>query len=390
MQKSRISKKKNIHAPSFIFIILAVLAFISVIGLDYISWRSGKRSYFFAASSEKKKVAPAQETLEQIIQKKLSLHGILSESVQRYKDKKGILHLMVDISLTKFGELEPELQKELQERNVSLVKKEEQEGEDKNYYLWHVDEDEDKSLIILFSCYKKEPSPRVFPKEKAKNKVAIIIDDMGYSLKAIQDLCSLNRPLTVSILPFTPLARETARIAHQYGLEVMLHLPLESIIPNEENDIEGLIHSRMSEEEMIQTIEINLDNLPYVKGINNHMGSKITANKELMRIILEQLKKRRLFFVDSVTTNRSIAYKTAQELKIPSAYRHVFLDGEPDEEYIKGKLIELFRLAQKKGRAVGICHPYEETLRVLKENFHLAEKFNLEPVFVSRVVQSNQ
>jgi len=390
MQKNRINKKKNIHAPSLIFIIFTILAFISVIGLDYIGWRKGQKSYLFATFSEKKQVTPVQDTLEQTILKKLFFHGIPSESVQKYRDNKGFIHLMVDLSLTKYSQLEPELQKELQKRNASIVHKEEQESEDKNYYLWHVDGDEEQNLIILFSCYKKEISQRVFPTEIAKNKVAIIIDDMGYSLKAIRDLSSLNRPLTVSILPFTPLAQETARIAHQNGLEVMLHMPLESVSPEEDNEIEGLIHSRMSEEEIIQAVQTNLDHLPYIKGVNNHMGSKITANKELMGIILEQLKKRNLFFVDSLTTNRSIAYQAAQELGIPSASRQVFLDGETDEEYIKGKLIELFRLAQKKGKAIGICHPHEQTLRVLKENFYLTEKFNLETVFVSQLVQRIQ
>jgi len=93
-----------------------------------------------------------------------------------------------------------------------------------------------------------------------------------------------------------------------------------------------------------------------------------------------------LFFIDSRTSGRSIAYEVAISLGIPSAYRHIFLDVQSDEDYIKGKLLELFRLAQKNGAAVGICHPTEETLRVLKENFHLVDKFNLQPVFASDIV----
>ncbi len=216
--------------------------------------------------------------------------------------------------------------------------------------------------------------------------MAIIIDDMGYSLKAIEDACAIDRPLTISILPFTPIARETARIAHQNNLEVLLHLPLESISSNKGNDIEGIILSRMSEEEIIRIMETNLEQVPFISGVNNHMGSKITANKILMPIILEQLRGRALFFIDSRTSGRSIAYDVAISMGIPAGFRHIFLDVQSDEDYIKRKLIELFRLAQKRGVAVGICHPTEVTLRVLKENFHLVDKFNLQPVFASDIV----
>jgi polysaccharide deacetylase 2 family uncharacterized protein YibQ len=96
---------------------------------------------------------------------------------------------------------------------------------------------------------------------------------------------------------------------------------------------------------------------------------------------------RDLFFVDSRTSGRSVAYRVAQSLGIPSAFRNVFLDGSNQEEYIQKKLIELFRLAQKKGKAVGIGHPFKETLKVLKENLDLVNEFNLELVLVSQIVE---
>jgi polysaccharide deacetylase 2 family uncharacterized protein YibQ len=118
------------------------------------------------------------------------------------------------------------------------------------------------------------------------------------------------------------------------------------------------------------------------------MGSRITADSQLMSIILGRLKDRDLFFIDSRTTSSSVAYDIAQNLNIPSAYRHIFLDGELDERYIKRQLIELFRRAQKNGFALGICHPTKETLKVLKENFHLIDEYGLEPVRASQVVQT--
>ena len=387
MQKRRSLKRKKANLiPAFIFIIFFLMVLFSTIGLDYIGWKNGERSYLFSVLSEKKKASLSEEGLDQIVIKSLSSLKISYDSTQQYRDKKGVLHFMIDLPLKKYRELESLLEKEFKKVSASILKKEELQGEEKNYYLWQVEGKRKQRLTILFSS-QKEKLKKEIPSRKAENKVAIIIDDMGYSLKAINDICSLKKPLTVSILPYSPLAKETARIAYQNKLEVMLHLPLESVNNREGNNIEGIIHSRMSKEEIIKTVEAGLDQVPYVAGVNNHMGSRITANKILMSIILEPFKERNLYFVDSRTTSRSIAYKVAQTMGIPSVYRHVFLDGENNEDYIKGKMIELFRLAQKKGKAVGICHPTEKTMRVLKKNFHLLEKYNLEPVFASQLAQ---
>jgi len=387
MQKRRSLKRKKANLiPAFIFIIFFLMVLFSTIGLDYIGWKNGERSYLFSVLSEKKKASLSEEGLDQIVIKSLSSLKISYDSTQRYRDKKGVLHFMIDLPLKKYRELESLLEKEFKKVSASILKKEELQGEEKNYYLWQVEGKRKQRLTILFSS-QKEKLKKEIPSRKAENKVAIIIDDMGYSLKAINDICSLKKPLTVSILPYSPLAKETARIAYQNKLEVMLHLPLESVNNRQGNNIEGIIHSRMSKEEIIKTVEAGLDQVPYVAGVNNHMGSRITANKILMSIILEPFKERNLYFVDSRTTSRSIAYKVAQTMGIPSVYRHVFLDGENNEDYIKGKMIELFRLAQKKGKAVGICHPTEKTMRVLKKNFHLLEKYNLEPVFASQLAQ---
>jgi polysaccharide deacetylase 2 family uncharacterized protein YibQ len=141
----------------------------------------------------------------------------------------------------------------------------------------------------------------------------------------------------------------------------------------------------MNKEEIYKTLDLNFHQVPFAKGANNHMGSKITADRTYMEIILKYFKAKNLFFIDSVTTGNSKAYKTAQKLKIPSAYRHIFLDTKQDEKHIKGKLIDLFSLAQKKGEAVGICHPTKETLNVLKKYFHLIDNYDVHAVFASQI-----
>lgn len=229
---------------------------------------------------------------------------------------------------------------------------------------------------------EKEP-----PKVLRKNKAAIIIDDMGYSLAALKRIISLKKPLTVSILPFSPYAWETALDAHKNNLEVMLHLPLESVNNQEMDGTDGFILSEMGEEEAKRILEENLSKVPYAKGVNNHMGSKITTDEFLMRIILERLKELNFFFIDSLTTEKSIAFRLAQSMGIPSASREIFLDSIREENHIEKKLLEFFQKAQEKNNSVAICHPFAETLTVLEKNIHLAERHNVELVYVSQIVR---
>jgi len=390
MLKSRFPKGTD--AQTLLLIqgsILILLALLSSIGLDYVNWKKGAKSYLFRGITEEKKLLLSQKNPETIVLNSLTTQRITSESIHQYRDQEGILHFMINLPMKKFNLLQPLLENEFKKVKASILKREEQKGDEQNYYLWHVQGRRKQSLMILFACQKPLVAKKEAPiREPAKNKVVIIVDDMGYSLKAIKDICSINLPLTVSILPYTPLAKETARIAHQNSLEVMLHLPMESINSQDENNaIEGIIHSNMTEEEIKEVVAASLEQVPFITGVNNHMGSKITANEILMRIILSHLKERNLFFVDSRTTGKSVAFSLAQKMGVLSTSRHVFLDTYNDEDYIKGKLLELFRLAQKNGKAVGICHPSEETLKVLKENFHLVAEYDLEPVFASKIVK---
>jgi hypothetical protein len=242
---------------------------------------------------------------------------------------------------------------------------------------------------------KPEPKPpvkepvRVKPALAAaasRSMVALVVDDMGNSLEALDELLGLGESVTISVLPYSLHSRETAEIAHREGIEVLLHLPLESLNNHDsEAGMEGLIHSGMSEGEVRKTMADNLDQVPYIKGVNNHMGSKVTADEALMRTILEPLKEKGLFFLDSRTSGKSVAYSVARDMGIPAESRQVFLDADGKSELIKERLLELFRLAQKEGRAIGICHPFRETLQTLKENFHLLKDYGLEAVFASEL-----
>jgi polysaccharide deacetylase 2 family uncharacterized protein YibQ len=235
-----------------------------------------------------------------------------------------------------------------------------------------------------------KPKPEVkreAPAGKApRGEVALIIDDMGNSLEVLGELLNLREPITIAVLPYSNHAEETARIAHDNSLEVILHLPLESLNNHDaSSDSEGIILADMSPEEIVRSFEDSLARVPYADGVNNHMGSRFTADRSLMRTLLAPIKERGLFFVDSRTTAHTVAYAEALRMGVPAVERNVFLDADADRSRIKSRIVELFKLAQKKGRAVGIGHPYPETLEALKTDFRLFENYGLEVVRVSEL-----
>ncbi|GAH52654.1 unnamed protein product, partial [marine sediment metagenome] len=168
--------------------------------------------------------------------------------------------------------------------------------------------------------------------------------------------------------------------------EIMLHLPMESS-NSSANPGPGAIKSYMSEEEIRQAVRDCILNFPYIIGANNHMGSKITEDREIMEIVLKEIKRYNLFFIDSITTKDSIAYEVAQEMEIKSAVRSVFLDNENDMEYIKGQMLEVQETALIEGEVIAIGHSRINTFYVLKRMVPELIKSGIEIVPVSELVK---
>lgn len=195
--------------------------------------------------------------------------------------------------------------------------------------------------------------------------VAIIVDDMGSSLQEAQALMNINVPLTFAIIPGLPRVREVAEAAHAKGYPVMLHLPMEPQgYPQQRLESNGLLLA-LSDDEISSRMESYIRGVPHAVGANNHMGSRFTEDTGKMRVVLNQLKARGLFFVDSRTTPRSVGLSLARQLEIDAAGRNVFLDNIQDVEAIRGQLDQLAALARKRGSAIAICHPRKTTIQAL-------------------------
>lgn len=198
---------------------------------------------------------------------------------------------------------------------------------------------------------------------KTVPKVALIIDDMGYR---DTDFHAFELPSHVAfaILPHTQHSKRFSAMADQQGRVVMLHLPMETLHP--QNLGPGALLASMNANYLIDTFEDALASVPHAVGLNNHMGSKLTQLSFPMTTLMQAVAKHDLFFVDSRTTRYSKAFTIATEFGIPSVQRKVFLDHDLSEEAIEQQFDRLVRLSRKYGEALGIGHPHPQTLAVLQ------------------------
>ena len=213
---------------------------------------------------------------------------------------------------------------------------------------------------------KAPPENIPVPDEKLP-LVALIVDDLGYDKKIAKKFLALNVNLTFSILPHSPFQNEIARLASSKGIEIMLHLPMEPVEYPDVNPGPGTLLSSMSPDELISQLEDDLNALPGITGVNNHMGSKLTAESTQMYQIFSILKQRGLFFIDSRTTSDSMGRPSARLLQIPFAERDVFIDHYLKPNFIRKQIKELIRIARSNGAAVGILHPHSTTYQILRE-----------------------
>ncbi|MDR2549844.1 MAG: divergent polysaccharide deacetylase family protein [Desulfobulbus sp.] len=191
--------------------------------------------------------------------------------------------------------------------------------------------------------------------------VAIIIDDMGYNLQLGRQFLQMHARLSFSFLPHAPHARELAQQARAQGYDILVHLPMEPKEKKWRLEPETLMGSD-SPEQIRKKVEEMLAAIPDATGANNHMGSLFSENAQKMRIVIETLKTRGVFFVDSVTTAGSQGLTMAQRLHLPAARRHLFLDNEREPGAICRQLRQLAALAQRQGQAIAIGHPHQAML----------------------------
>ena len=206
----------------------------------------------------------------------------------------------------------------------------------------------------------------VFKDDGKRPLIAIVIDDMGLDRPRSSRAVALSPPLTLSFLPYARELREQAAAAHARGHELMLHMPMEPISAAA-NPGPGALLVSFDRAEILRRLQAALASFDGYVGFNNHMGSKFTADRAGMDPVLQTAKDRGLLFLDSRTTASSVGDEIAQELAVPSAVRHVFLDDVDSIDNVRAQLLETEHLARRQGFAIAIGHPHDNTLLALSQ-----------------------
>ena len=195
-------------------------------------------------------------------------------------------------------------------------------------------------------------------------KLSIIIDDIGHNRAAGERVIALPGPVALAIMPFTRNVQALAQLAAAAGKPVMLHLPMENMAGLAIG--EGGLNTQMERAGFDAQLQASLNAFSPIQGVNNHMGSKLTADRERMDWLMARLGERKLFFVDSRTTKDTQAAFAAQAQGVASVSRDIFLDNQRNDVDLEREFKLVLARARKQGSAVLIGHPYPETLRFLE------------------------
>ncbi len=215
-------------------------------------------------------------------------------------------------------------------------------------------------------------------------RIALVIDDLGRSLADVDRLEGLGVPITYAVLPFESKTAQVTAKLRGLGAEILLHLPMEP--GGGANPGPGALRASMTVDELALATRQALQAVPGAVGVNNHMGSRLTADAGAMTAILGELQGRSLFFLDSRTSAASTGYDIARSLGLASAQRQVFLDPDPSAEEIRYQFHRLLGLARQRGAAIAIGHPYPATFEVLASEVPRALDLGYEFVQASYLV----
>lgn len=226
------------------------------------------------------------------------------------------------------------------------------------------------------------------PGKRLHPRIAIIIDDLGRSLQDLDALARLGVPLTYSVLPYEVKTSQVVAELRRRKVDYMCHLPMEA--KNDHADPgPGALRLDMDHEELVAATYRALVATDGAVGVNNHMGSAISADRDAITTVLEVIHDRHLFYVDSRTGADTLGYSVARQLGMPAGERQVFLDTDPDAPSVDAQFDALLAVARQRGGAIAIGHPHPATLDVLAERIPEARTDGFEFVTVRKLLDGS-
>ncbi len=355
-----------------LILILAVIVYLIFLKPVDISYKVRETDRIVSQALSRFKIGPAD---------------ILKETYEAKKNRKyrfeAITRTYVVSDDFPFDKFRNELKKELGRRKIEVLAWEKSPKERVSRLVLGF---KNNKIYFLFFRTIKRVSEKKEPVFR-KAKVAIVIDDFGYNLNNVDSWLRFEKPITFSILPNLSYSTRIASLANSYGKEIILHLPLEPQHEDAEPQEPFTVTTKMPPKEILRILERSIKDVPYLKGVSNHQGSRATEDAGLMEIVFREIKKRNLFFLDSLVTPNSVCQDLASQMDLRFAQRDIFLDNTNGVEYIKNQLNKLAEVAQAKGFAVGIGHDRNRTLEALQAHYRSLESRGIEFVYLSELVR---
>ena len=273
---------------------------------------------------------------------------------------------------------------------IGAVVRDAEESDDGRVLSYHVGTGTRDTHRLTIRRLAPEAVTQPSPDTQPLPRVAIVIDDFGYARGGVPgEILGLKMPLSISILPGLRFSRAVLRDAREHRRCVLLHLPMEGSEPYD--PALPAVTTGMSDAEIASLVGEYMESLPGVDGVNNHQGSVATADPRVMRAVCATLKPYRVFFLDSLTSPKSVAYTVAVDSGLRAASNTIFLDDATDRrEDVEDRIRELIRLARRHGSAVGIGHPHPWTLEALRASIDDLDAAEVQVVTVCELVRGTE
>jgi len=314
----------------------------------------------------------------------------ISRLLREYSIYKSATILVKECSLGRelnIADFKEKLKRLLAEDGLKILHYELRREGDKGTYIFEIGITRAALYILKITDVILPRKKEEAPVKKPQVKIAIVLDDWGYNLNNIKLLDSIGMPLTLSILPNLAYSYKIACAQHNLkNREIILHMPMEP--ENKTMPLEkGTLMTTMNRGEILGLIETAFKTVPYAKGISNHMGSKATQDKRLTGIVMEELKRRSYYFLDSMAAPNTVSRQEAVRLDLRFVKRDIFLDNMADKEYIASQMDKLINMAKRRGFALGVGHDRVLTLQVIKEKLDNLNNDNIKFVFASELAK---
>ncbi len=381
-------RKRN--TSLIVFISMILISFLIVLLLEFLNYKNGKDSVIFTGLLRKEKTLTTPNKFNYDFLDYLNSSDI---SFDYFKDTGNRFHFKLDINKTELQKVLKSMKSFAGKYGFSLNTIEVRRDENKTTYLYKTVFSGNTSHFLLINSMEMEEKKAVEHEYTSRAdprnpKIAFIIDDIGVYNIGAYELKQLGIPITASVLPDSPHAMEEAKWLSKYSLRSLIHLPMQPKKDlNSNPDHSKVITMDSSLTEIKQLIKRARKIIPNADGINNHQGSLVTSDRNMMKKILTVIKDEGMYFIDSKTDFDSLGWKTAREMGVRTAIRDVFLDHTRSYDHSMFQIRRLVGIAKRTGKGIAIGHPFDTTFAAITDSLDFIRSSGVKVVFAKELLE---